>query len=435
MANGKQSRHQPSTIPLSYPSCPSCSESPFRSAVTYMNDLLSGKNIVLGVTGGIAAYKAAEICSALVSGGASVHVVMTRNATRFVGPTTFRALTHNQVITSMWDEPREYDIAHVSLGDKAALFLIAPATANILGKVAKGIADDMLSTTIMATRAPVIFCPAMNYKMWENPTVQSNVQRLRSLGYIFVEPECGRLACGEEGAGRLASVPTILKKVSEVLARKHDLAGVSILITAGPTQEPIDPVRFVANRSSGKMGYAIAQAASERGAKVILVSGPTRIPAPPNVELVSVQTASEMLDAVMKHLPKAKVVIGAAAVADYTPKSTGKGKIKKSDAGMTLELAPTMDIMAEVGRKKGKRILVGFAAETENVVRNAKSKLESKNLDLIAANDVSKPGIGFASDENEVTVIGRDGSVNEIARAPKLDVAHGILDLVKETIA
>lgn len=393
------------------------------------------KNIVLGVTGGIAAYKAAEICSALVSGGASVHVIMTRNATRFVGPTTFRALTRNQVITSMWDEPREYEIAHVSLADKADLLLVAPATANILGKVAKGIADDMLSTTIMAIRrgGPVIFCPAMNCRMWENPTVQSNVQQLRSLGYIFVEPECGRLACGETGAGRLASVATILKKVTEVLARKHDLAGVSILITAGPTQEPIDPVRFVANRSSGKMGYAIAQAASERGAKVTLVSGPTCIPAPPNVEVVSVQTAAEMLDAVMKHLPKAKVVIGAAAVADYTPKSAGKGKIKKSDAEMTLELAPTIDIMAEVGKKKGKRILVGFAAETENVVRNAKSKLVSKNLDLIAANDVSKPGIGFAADENEVTVIGRDGSVHEIARAPKLDVAHGILDLVKET--
>jgi len=399
-----------------------------------MSDGFSGKNIVLGITGGIAAYKAAEICSALVQGGASVHVVMTENATKFIGPLTFRTLTRNQVIASMWDEPREYDIAHVSLSDKADALLVVPATANILGKVASGVADDMLSTTIMATKVPVIFAPAMNWKMWENPIVQANVEKLKSLGYIIIEPECGRLACGAEGTGRLAGVGAILKTLADVLARKQDLAGISILVTAGPTQEPIDPVRMIVNRSSGKMGYAIAQAAGDRGAKVILVSGPTSIPAPANVEFVSVQTAAEMLDAVMKRLSKAKVVIGAAAVADYTPKSPNKDKVKKSDAGLTLDLTLTKDIMAEVGAKRGKRVLVGFAAETGNLLKNAKSKLAAKNLDFIVANDVTKPGIGFGSDENEVTIIARDGSVREVPRAAKIEVAHIILDHVRETL-
>ena len=399
-----------------------------------MKDVLSGKNIILGVTGGIAAYKAAEICSALVQGGASVHVVMTESATKFIGPVTFRALTGNEVITSMWDEPREHEIAHVSLPDKADVLLVVPATANIIGKVAGGIADDMLSTTIMATQAPVIFAPAMNWKMWENPVLQANVQELKALGYIIVEPESGWLACGEVGKGRLASVGVILKAVEEVLARKQDLAGIPILVTAGPTQEPIDPVRMIVNRSSGKMGYAIARAASERGAKVTLISGPTCIPAPAGVELVSVRTAEEMHDAVMKRLSKAKVIIGAAAVADYTPRSPNRGKIKKSDAGLTLDLVPTRDIMAEVGAKKGKRVLVGFAAETGNLLKNAKTKLAAKDMDLIVANDVSKPGTGFGSDENEVTIIGRDGSVQELPRLPKPQVGNRILDAVKSLL-
>ena len=395
---------------------------------------LSGKTIILGVTGGIAAYKAAEICSTLVRSGATVHVVMTEHATHFVGPVTFRALTGNPVITGLWEEPREYEITHVSLADKADVFLIAPATANILGKIASGVADDMLSTMIMATTAPVILAPAMNYKMWENPAVKANVERLESLGYIFVNPEVGRLACGAEGVGRLADPEKVVQSVVACLERKTDLGGVSILVTAGPTQEPIDPVRFVANRSSGKMGYAIARAAAERGARVILVSGPVSLPAPPGVEIVAVQTAAEMLKAVIERLSDVQVVVGAAAVADYTPKSPGKGKAKKSKAGLVLELVSTKDIMAEAGRRKKDRVLVGFAAETGNLIENAKAKLHSKSLDFIVANDVSKPGIGFGSDVNEVTIIGRDGRVQELPRMAKTRIAHEILDLVKETL-
>ncbi|HUV05673.1 MAG TPA: bifunctional phosphopantothenoylcysteine decarboxylase/phosphopantothenate--cysteine ligase CoaBC [Armatimonadota bacterium] len=396
---------------------------------------LSGKTIVLGVTGGIAAYKAVEICSTLVQSGACVYVVMTEHATQFVGPVTFRALTENQVITGLWDEPHEYEIAHVSLSDKADLFLIAPATANILGKIASGVADDMLSTMVMATRAPVVLAPAMNCKMWENPIVRANVERLESLGYAFVGPEVGRLACGEEGVGRLAATERIVQAVIECLERKHDLDGVPILVTAGPTQEPIDPVRFIANRSSGKMGYAIAGAAAERGAKVVLVSGPTSLPAPSSANLIRVQTAAEMLQAVLKRLADVRVVIGAAAVADYAPRSPGKGKMKKSDAGLTLELMPTKDIMAEVGRRKEGRVLVGFAAETQNLVENAKAKLHAKNLDLIVANDVSKPGIGFGADFNEVTIVDKSGGVEQLPRLPKIQIAHQILDSVKKALA
>lgn len=399
-----------------------------------MEDLLAKKNIVLGVTGGIAAYKAAELCSALVQGGADVYVIMTQNATRFIGPVTFRALTGHQVITSMWDEPREYEMAHISLPDKADLLLVVPATGNIIGKVASGVADDMLSTTIMATKAPVVFAPAMNWKMWANPITKQNVQKLTALGYTFIEPECGRLACGDEGRGRLASLGSILRTVNEVLSRQHDLEGVTVLITAGPTQEPIDPVRMIVNRSSGKMGYAVAQAAVQRGAKVILVSGPTSIPAPAGVELVKVQTVAEMHDAVMNHLPDAQVVIGAAAPADFTPKSPADQKIKKGEGGLTVELVPTTDIMAEVGRAKDGRILVVFAAETQNLVENAKAKIERKNADFVVANDVSKPDIGFGTDDNEVTIISRDGSAHELPRMPKLQVGNKILDLAKQAL-
>ncbi|MHB0913599.1 MAG: bifunctional phosphopantothenoylcysteine decarboxylase/phosphopantothenate--cysteine ligase CoaBC [Armatimonadota bacterium] len=391
---------------------------------------LNEKTVILGVTGGIAAYKAAELASALVREGAEVHVVMTEHATHFVGPATFRALTGREVVTGLWEEPSEYEITHVSLPDRADLFLIAPATANILGKVAGGIADDMLSTMICATTAPVIFAPAMNCKMWRNPAVQANVERLRSLGYEFVEPERGRLACGVEDIGRLASTSKILKAVLARIGCEQDLAGVTVMVTAGPTQEPIDPVRFIANRSSGKMGYAIAGAAAERGARVILVSGPTELPVPPGVERVDVRTAREMEGAVLAHLPEAQVVIGAAAVADYTPKLSEPEKIKKADFGLVLELEPTVDIMAELGRRKDGKVLVGFAAETEKVIEHAKSKLESKNLDFIVANDVSKPGIGFGSDDNEVTIIGADGSVEELPRMAKSAVAEKILDKI-----
>lgn len=397
-----------------------------------MGDVLAGKTIILGVTGGIAAYKAAEVCSGLVKNGAAVHVIMTENATQFVGAATFRALTGRQVIIGMWEEPAEYEIAHVSLPEKADLLLIVPATANIIGKAACGIADDMLSTVITATTAPIVIAPAMNCKMWANPIVKSNVDRLRSLGYTIIEPEEGRLACGTEGSGRLADPDTILDAVVARLRRAQDLEGIRILVTAGPTQEAIDPVRFVANRSSGKMGYSIAQAAAERGAEAILISGPTVLPTPEGVELVRVRTAAEMFDAVMAHLPEARVVIGAAAPADYAPKSVEANKIKKSDFGLVIELEATKDIMAEVGRRKDGKVLVAFAAETENLLGNARKKLESKHADLVVANDVSKPGIGFDSDSNEVTLIRADGSSETLPRLSKLDVAQRILDKVKE---
>jgi phosphopantothenoylcysteine decarboxylase/phosphopantothenate--cysteine ligase len=359
---------------------------------------------------------------------------MTEHATQFVGPATFQAISGRQVITGLWDEPEEFEITHVALPDRADALLIAPATANIIGKVASGLADDMLSTMIMATKSPVIFAPAMNNKMWENPIVQANIQRLTSLGYKFVEPRVGRLACGVEAIGRLADPNDIIRALESAIRAPQDLEGVAIMVTAGPTQEPIDPVRFIANHSSGKMGYAIALAAAERGAQVILVSGPTSVSLPSNerIEHVRVQTAAEMLDAVMKYLPKVQVVIGAAAVADYRPKVVSGNKVKKSDFGLVLELEPTKDIMAELGRKKGSSILVGFAAETENLIGNSRKKLESKHLDLIVANDVSQPGIGFGSDENQVTILGADGSVWESPRASKTEIAERILDRVRD---
>lgn len=394
---------------------------------------LSQKRIILGVTGGIAAYKAAEVCSALVKLGACVHVVMTEHATRFVGPVTFRALTSQAVITGLWEEPQEHRITHVSLPESADLVLVAPATANIIGKLAAGIADDMLSTMLLATTAPVLIAPAMNCNMWANNQVQENVNRLKSLGYTFIEPEEGRLACGAEGAGRLASPETIVHAVEASLFPLNDFEGTTVLITAGPTEEAIDPVRFITNRSSGKMGYAIARAAKERGAKVILISGPVSLPAPPGVELVSVRSAAEMLSAVQCRLPQAQVVIGAAAVADYTLKNPGKNKIKKTGGNLTLELAPTADIMAEAGEAKGDKLLVGFAAETENLIENAQKKLKKKHLDIIVANDVSKPGIGFGADYNQVSIIDNTGA-EPLPRMPKAEVAHAILDRIKKLL-
>ncbi len=396
-------------------------------------DILSGKTIVLGVTGGIAVYKAADICSTLVKRGADVHVIMTEHAQWFVGPGTFRALTNNPVITGLFDEPKEYEIKHVSLSERADVMLIAPATANIIGKIASGIADDMLSTTVMAATCPVILAPAMNCRMWGNRIVESNVDSLRSLGYRFVGPEKGHLACGEVGVGRLAATEDIVAEVVRALERKQDLAGVSILVTAGPTQEPIDPVRYICNRSSGKMGYAIAQAASERGAEVTLVTGPTSLPVPAGVNVVPVRTAAEMLNSVMVHLPDAQVVIGAAAVADYTPKSPVDSKIKKQAGEMTVELVPTVDIVSEVGKQKDGKILVAFAAETDDLIENARKKLSSKNADLIVANDVRRSDIGFGADENQVTIIGKE-SQEELPKLPKSAVADRILDCVREAL-
>lgn len=396
---------------------------------------LSGKTIILGVTGSIAAYKAAEIASKLVQMGADVHVMMTESACHLVGPATFRALTRNPVITDMWDEPKPEEITHVSLPDKADLLLIAPATANIIGKLANGIADDMLTTSALVIRGPILIAPAMNPRMYTNPVVIGNMDRLHSLGWEFIDPGEGRLACGDEGIGRLADPELIVASVVSALrGGKRDLDGVHVLITAGPTREPVDPVRYVSNYSSGKMGYSIAEAAADRGAIVTLVSGPTDLPDPPGVDTVRVQTAKEMLDAVMGTLLSADIVVAAAAVADYRPIKKSSTKLKKQQEWLNLELEHTEDILKHIGEMKGDRILVGFAAETNDIIENARKKLVEKNLDLIVANDVSDPDSVFGSDTNAVTLIPREGEMMSWPRMSKREVAHGILDYVMNNL-
>lgn len=394
---------------------------------------LAGKTIILGVTGGIAAYKSADICSRLIKSDASVRVIMTDNAQKFVGPATFRALTRQQVITSLWDEPNEYEITHISLPDKADAFIIAPATANIIGKIANGIADDMLTTAIMATTAPVIIAPAMNTKMWQNPILQENISKLMNCGYKFILPETGRLACGTIGTGKMAEPVKIVKYVTDLLSTENDFENMKIIITAGPTAEPIDPVRFIMNRSSGKMGYALAYAAMKRSAKVILISGPSSVKCPDNVEIVKVNTAREMFDAVMKEFDSCDILIGAAAPADFTPVNTADEKIKKNgENGLTVELKQTADIMAEAGKRKSHQILAAFAAETENLTENAREKLIRKNADLIVANDVSRKDIGFGSDENETTIICSDGEEFILPKISKSNLANEILNIMRD---
>lgn len=383
------------------------------------------------MTGGIAAYKAAYIASALVREGADVHVVMTENAQKLVGPATFWSLTGNRVVTDTFEPPVKPEITHISLPESADLLLIAPATANVIGKLANGIADDVLTTMALVVRCPVIIAPAMNVKMYTNPVVVSNVDRLRQFGHIIVEPEAGRLACGDEGVGRLADPDDIVRLVGEtLLGGPLDYAGVSVLVTAGPTQEPIDPVRFISNRSSGKMGYAIAENAASRGARVTLVSGPTSLDVPVGIEFVSVSTVSEMYQAVMERVGAADVFISAAAPADFTPAQLTDQKIKKA-ARWTLDLDQAVDILAAVGKDKGKTVLVGFAAETADLRKYAAEKLEKKNLDLVVANDVSVGSDVFGGDSNQVTLISRTGETIEWPRMSKREVAKGILDYVK----
>ncbi|MHB9038260.1 MAG: bifunctional phosphopantothenoylcysteine decarboxylase/phosphopantothenate--cysteine ligase CoaBC [Armatimonadota bacterium] len=392
---------------------------------------LEGKKIILGVTGGIAAYKAAYLASALVQRGADVHVVMTQHATQLVAPATFWSLTRNPVITDLFEQPAKPEIAHVSLPESADLLLIAPATANIIGKMANGLADDMLSTMALVVRCPVIIAPAMNVNMYTNPIVVANVDRLRQYEYTIMEPETGRLACGDEGIGRLVDPDKIIQRVEEVLiGGPRDYARVNLLVTAGPTQEPIDPVRFITNRSSGKMGYAIAEMAAKRGACVTLISGPTDLSAPEGVEMVHVTTVHEMHDAVITRLKNVHVMVSAAAPADFTPAQVREQKVKKSEK-WTLELDKANDILEEVGRTKGKIVLVGFAAETENIEEHAKGKLERKNLDLIVANDVSLGSDVFGSDTNQVTLYSRTGEKVQWPRMSKREVANAILDYVK----
>jgi phosphopantothenoylcysteine decarboxylase / phosphopantothenate---cysteine ligase len=388
---------------------------------------LKGRKIVLGVTGGIAAYKAAELVRELVRRGAEVFVVMTQSAQAFVAPLTFQTLSGRPVATELFNLIEESEIGHIALADRAEVLVIAPATANIIGKIAGGIADDMLTTIVMATKAPVLMAPAMNVHMWENSFCQENIGRLRSRGYHFIDPEAGELACGYEGKGRLAEISAIVEGIQGILSPK-DFSGETLVVTAGPTEEDIDPVRFITNRSSGKMGYALARAAQRRGAKVILVSGPTALSVPPKVKCLQVRSAGEMREAVRRSLKKASILLMAAAVSDYRPKKTAPEKIKKSTSPAHLELESTPDILKEAGRQKGKRIFVGFAAETQNLLQNARQKLTEKNLDLIVANDVSLPGAGFAVDTNIVKFLYPSGKVEEMPLMSKEELADCLLD-------
>ncbi|HKM85081.1 MAG TPA: bifunctional phosphopantothenoylcysteine decarboxylase/phosphopantothenate--cysteine ligase CoaBC [Terriglobales bacterium] len=393
--------------------------------------------IVLGVSGGIAAYKAAEIVRLLQERGIHVQVVMTAAAQEFVRPLTFAALSGEKVITSMFGSESgsgsaqanvESAIEHIAVAQAIDALLVAPATADVLARFAQGIANDFLSTLYLATTAPVVVAPAMNVNMWNHAATQANLEILRRRGVRIVEPGEGYLACGMTGAGRLAENETIVAAVMEALGAAQDLAGETVLVTAGPTREKIDPVRYLTNRSSGRMGYAIAEAALRRGARVLLVSGPTTIAAPGGAELTPVQTAEEMLAAVLKLLPESTVVIKTAAVADFRPKAAAGQKIKRKGE-MSLELEPTADILAEVARRKTSQVVVGFAAETENVLENARKKLASKSLDAIIVNDVSREGIGFDSDRNAVTIIS-PSEVVEVPETSKWDVAHRVLDQV-----
>ena len=389
-----------------------------------------GKQILLGVTGGIAAYKAAELVRLLVKAGAGVHVVMTSNAREFVAPLTFQTLSGNPVHCELFSLIDERAIGHIALADRADLCIVAPATANVIGKVANGIADDLLTTTLMATKAPVLFVPAMNVNMWENPLCQENCERLRRHGYHLLAPVVGDLACGWEGAGKMPE-PAAIFDYAEALVGTRELAGRTVLVTAGPTREELDPVRYLTNHSSGKMGYAIARAARNRGARVILVSGPVDLPAPQRVELVPVTTAVEMREAVISRVASIDVVIKAAAVADFRPAQRRAGKLKKGQAeATTLELVRNPDILAELGALTHKPLLVGFAAETADLEANARKKLEEKGLDLIVANDVTAPGAGFGAETNVVRLLDRQGGVEELPCLPKADVAACLLERI-----
>jgi phosphopantothenoylcysteine decarboxylase/phosphopantothenate--cysteine ligase len=398
--------------------------------------------IVLGVTGGVAAYKAAELVRRLQQEKLDLQVVMTRGAQEFVTPLTFAALTGQKVITEMFSAAGaapanvESAIEHIAVAQRIDLLVVAPATADILGKFAHGIANDFLTTLYLATKAPVIVAPAMNVNMWEHVATQENLTTLRARGVHVVDPDEGYLACGMTGAGRLAATETIARKVCDVLGLRHDFEGQSVLITAGPTREDLDPVRFLTNRSSGKMGYALAEAAHRRGARVLLVSGPTDRKIPEGVDWVPVRAAEEMRREVLAHASDASIVIMAAAVADYRPAAAQEKKIKRGEGSFIVELEPTPDILAELGRERARgdarRVLVGFAAETDRVVENARKKLARKGADMIVANDVTQEGAGFDSDTNIVTLFVRDGQEIPLPKMNKLEVANHILDRVLE---
>ena len=397
------------------------------------------KHIVIGVTGGIAVYKILDVASKLRKLGYSMNTIMTENACEFVKPLSFQTITNNYVVTDTFERPYTWDVEHIALAKKADVMLIAPATANIIGKVANGIADDMLSTTVMAARGPVIFAPAMNTAMYENPIVQENIAYLKEKGYLFIEPDSGWLACGDLGSGKLPAPEKIVEYVVDVLEKsevkqevKRDLEGKHILITAGPTIEAIDPMRYITNHSSGKMGYAIAEDAVKRGAEVVLVSGQTNLECPKGVKCVNVRSAREMYEAVHEHFEWADAVIKTAAVADYRPKEMSSHKIKKNGENLVLELVPNPDILKSLGERKTHQILVGFAAETQNVIEYAEDKIRKKNLDFIVANNIAAAGAGFKGDTNIATIIEKNGTITEYQKMYKSELGNVILDKVKD---
>ena len=394
--------------------------------------MLANKTIILGITGSIAAYKAADIASKLTEAGARVEVIMTESATKFIAPLTLRSITHRPVVTDMFELASEWSTEHIALAEAADVVAITPATANIIAKLAAGIADDMLCCTVLATEAPVIVAPAMNVNMFQNSITQDNLAKLKARGFTIVDPAYGRLASGKIGLGRLAEVDKIIATIQQVLGRSEDLAGKRIVVTAGGTQEPIDPVRHIGNRSSGKMGYAVAEAARNRGATVSLITAPVSLSEPLGIEVTYIKTAAEMRETVAKAVAQADALIMAAAVADYQPKSVAKAKIKKEAPSLTLELIRTPDILTEV---KGDFLKVGFAAESENVVENARQKLEKKQLDIIVANDITDLSSGFGVDTNKVTLIDRNGKIENLPLLSKREVADKILDKVVELLA
>lgn len=394
--------------------------------------MLKGKTVVLGVTGSVAAYKMANVASMLVKRGCEVHVIMTENATNFINPIAFESLTNTKCLVETFDRNFQFHVAHVSLTDKADVMLIAPASANIIGKIAGGIADDMLSTTVMACKKPVIIAPAMNTKMYENPILQDNLKKLRCFGYEIIEPASGHLACGTSGAGKMPSEEVLVAHIERQIAKEKDLKGKKVLVTAGPTVEAIDPVRFISNHSSGKMGYSIAKAAMLRGADVTLVMGKTSLEPPMFVDAVHVTSAADMYEAVMKRKDEQDIIIKAAAVSDYTPAQVSDEKIKKKDGDMSISLKRTKDILAALGseRKEG-QFLCGFSMETQNMMENSRAKLQKKNIDMIVANNLKEDGAGFKTDTNVVTFI----TENEELKLPKMtkdEVADELLSFISK---
>lgn len=400
--------------------------------------MLSNKTIIVGVTGGIAAYKACDVVSKLKKLNANIHVIMTESACEFVQPMTFQTLSNNFVINDMFKEPKTWEVEHIELAKKADAFLIVPATANFIGKLAAGIADDMLTTTVMATRAPVIIAPAMNTNMYTNRIVQANMDKLGDLGYRFIDPASGRLSCGDIGAGKLADVDDILAFIVDFFEKESeakDLAGRRIMISAGPTIEAIDPVRYITNRSSGKMGYAIAKRAVARGAQVTLVSGKTDLEVPEGLaKFISIESADDLYENLVGEFDSNDVVIQSAAVADYKPKSYSDKKIKKKDSDLRIDLCRNKDIAQELGKIKGNKVLVGFAAETNDVLENAAKKIKKKNLDFIVANDLTMQGAGFSTETNIVKIIEADGRIKEYPKLLKSEVGDIILDKVRDIL-